>query len=132
MNSNSNNSVKTVEIDEAIITLRSDGIVSVHFKERIEIGVELQTRMFGIYQDICEGKKRPFLISANEYCSVTEEAKEFAIEMESEYPGTCTAVVAHNLAYQIIANFYLKVKKPKSPFRVFRNKESALKWLKSQ
>ena len=131
MNSKSNNSVKTVEIDEAIISLRADNIVNVHFKEGIDIDIELQSRLYGIYQDICGDNKLPFLFTANEFCSVTEEAKEYAIEMESEYPGLGTAIVAHNLAYQIIANFYLKVKKPKTPFKVFRKEETAVKWLKS-
>ena len=49
--------------------------------------------------------------------------------MEDRFPGHCYAIVAHNLAYKIVANFYLKVKKPKTPFKVFSDEDSALVWL---
>ena len=39
------------------------------------------------------------------------------------------ALVVKSLANRILVNFYLTVKKPMIPAKMFNNKESALKWL---
>ena len=70
------------------------------------------------------------MFGAMDHVTVTREAKVNAVEMEHLFPGSATAVIANSLAYKLIANFYLKVMKPKTPFKVFNNKDSAIKWLK--
>lgn len=121
--------VELREIEEATITLRSDGIVHVRFNEGVEIVPELQDRLMTIYLDICRGNERPFMFSAFEYVTVTKEARHNAIVLEVIYPGNATAVVAHNMAYRLIANFYLQVNKPKKPYKVFSTQEKAVEWL---
>ena len=68
--------IKRIEIEEATFTLRNDGIVVVHFLEGTEITVELQTRMYDIYDEVCMGQKRPFLFTAMEFISITSAAKK--------------------------------------------------------
>lgn len=117
------------EIEEATITLRTDGIVHVRYNEGVEITPELQKRMMKIFQEICGQTQRPFMFSAFEYVTVTKEARANAIAMESVFPGVASAVVAHNTAYRLIANFYLQVNKPKKPYKVFSTQEKAIEWL---
>lgn len=119
----------TIEIEEATITERADGIVYVHFKEGTEITVELQGKMLDIYSEICSEKKKPFLFSASEYVSIGKEARDNSIVLEALYPGLASAVVAPSIAYKLIANFYLLVNKPKSPYKVFSDEDSAVEWL---
>jgi hypothetical protein len=120
-----------IEIEEAIVSLREDGIVHVHFKEFVEITVELQGRMYDIYNEICGHDHKPFLFTADEFVSVTKEARNNSIIMEGLYPGSASAVLVTSIAYKLIANFYLIVNKPKSPYRVFNNEEDAVEWLKT-
>ncbi len=120
-----------VEIEEAIVSLREDGIVHVHFKKYVEITVELQGRMYDIYNEICGNGHKPFLFTADEFFSITKEARDNAIIMEGLYPGSASAVLATSLAYKLVANFYLIVNKPKSPYKVFNNEEDAVEWLKT-
>lgn len=120
-----------IEIEEVIVREREDGIIHVHFKEGIEITVELQGRMYDIYSEICGDSKRPFMFTAAEFVTYTKEARDNALIMEGLYTGIATAVVAPTLAYKLIANFYLMVNKPKKPYKVFSDEETAIEWLKT-
>jgi hypothetical protein len=117
------------EIDEAFIKLRKDGIVQIQYKRGTEINPALQVKVMAIFKEICHDRKRPFLFGAMEYVTVTKEARENAIALESVFPGSATAVIASNTAYRLTANFYLKVNRPKTPFKVFQNEEKAVAWL---
>lgn len=119
-----------IEIEEAIIKEREDGIIHVHFKEGVEITVELQGRMLDIYNEICGDIKKPFLFTASDYVSIGKEARDNSIVMEALYPASASAVVAPSVAYKLIANFYLLVNKPKSPYKVFNDEHNAVEWLK--
>lgn len=120
-----------IDIEEVLVREIEYGIIQVHFKEGIEITVELQGRMYDMYAEICGDSKRPFMFTADDFVSYTKEARDNALIMEALYPGIATAVVAPSLAYKIIANFYLLVNKPKKPYKVFNDEEMAIEWLKT-
>jgi hypothetical protein len=120
-----------IENDFAIVHSRTDGIVHITFKEGTEIDIDLQDKMLKVYIEICAGKKRPFLYSGIGEVSITKEGREYSKQLEDDFPATATAIIADNLAYRIIANFYLKVNKPKTPYKVFNDIDSAEVWLKT-
>jgi hypothetical protein len=122
---------KTVELDKVVILSRKDGIIQVIFKEGIELDVDLQDRMLFVYLQLFGNTKRPFLFNAFNDVVITKEARDHSAELEKTYPGIASAVIADNLAYKIIANFYLKVNKPKTPYKVFNDVASAEIWLKT-
>src|SRR6185369_10407077 len=111
---------KEVKINEATISLRADGIVYVLFHKNVTLDLELQMLLLNIYRDITGTEKRPFLFEAFEGVKVTREARDNAIRIESEAPGCAYAVVAQSPAYWLLATFYLTVKKPLNPYKVFK------------
>ena len=121
---------KTIEIPEAFIRLREDGIAHVTFKDGITIDIPLQLRLIEAYNQVCDNKKTPFLFDAKDHVSITKEAKNNAITIEGLSPVCASAIIANNLAYKLIAEFYIKLNKPKSPFKIFRNHDDAFEWLK--
>lgn len=123
--------VREIRINEATVSLRKDGIVQVSFNANVTLDVPLQMLLLNIYIKVTEGKKHPFIFEALSGVKVTKEARDNAIEIENQAPGYAYAVVASSLAYQMIANFYLKVKKPSHPYKVFSKKDDAITWLKS-
>jgi len=122
---------KKIETEDVLIQLRSDGIVHVMFKENITLDVELQMKNLKLYNEICESKKHPFLFTAFPGVTITKEARENSQNIEHLSPIGRSAVVADSLPYRIIANFYLKVNRPKNPYRVFNNENDAINWLYS-
>lgn len=121
---------KKIELPEAIIHCRTDGIIHVRFKEKTEVDVALQDRLLKIYLEICADGKRPFIFSALTDVTITKEARENSIKAEPFYPGIATAIIADSVAYRLIANFYLKINKPKTPNKIFKDLPSAVEWLK--
>lgn len=122
---------KVVELPEVFIRSRKDGIIQVTFKDGVEISIDLQDRMLTVYLELCAKTKRPFLFNAFNDVYVTKEARDNAAVLELKYPGSATAVIAETIGYQLIANFYLKINKPKTPYKVFRDITSAEVWLKT-
>ncbi|HEY6162883.1 MAG TPA: hypothetical protein VI112_16760 [Bacteroidia bacterium] len=121
---------RTITIKEADITLRSDGIISILYKEGTVIDLDVQKRVLDVFIELTGNVKRPMLFEALDQCSVTKEARDNAVKMEDKVPASAYAVVAQSLAYKLIANFYLRVNKPRSPYRVFNNKDEAMDWLR--
>lgn len=123
--------VSEIEIPEAFIRLRSDGIVFVLYKEHVTLDVELQTRMVKLFWQITNQKKAHFIFESDEGFVLTKEARENAIKLEKDTPVIASALIVNNLASRIVANFYIKVNKPKIKNKLFGTMEEAAKWLKS-
>lgn len=124
--------VRRKEVEEALIELRSDGIVRVVFKENLVMDVATQEKLFAHYLEICQNEKYGFLFEAMDNVTITKEARENSKKLETTAPSIATAVIANSLPYRLIANFYLKFNKPKIPFKVFRLQEEGIYWLKEQ
>jgi hypothetical protein len=122
--------VTEVVLKEANVSLRSDGIVYVFFKEHALLDINLQLRMFEAYHTVTNSKLTPFLFIADSGVTITKEARDNAILLEESSPCKATAVIVTNLAYKLIANFYMQFNKPKRPYKVFSNKGDAIEWLK--
>lgn len=122
--------VKSVEIPEALICLYKANIVHVRYKKNTTLDVELQERMHKLYRELVGNKKVPFIFSADEGFSITKEARERSVEKMKGSPILCYVLIADNLAYRIIANFYLKINKPKIKHKLFSDLGEAFNWLK--
>ena len=123
--------LKEVNIPEAIITLRSDRIMLVHYNKDITIDVETQLMMREIYKQMAPGKRLDYIFSASSGVSFTKEARENPSDVANS-PIASYAIIANNLAYRLIANFYLKVIKPRVPYRLFSDIDEAVEWLHSR
>lgn len=123
--------LREIVLKEACISLRSDGIIHVHFNKDTVLDIPLQLKLLEKYNEITDGKLMPFLFTASEEVNITPEARDNAVKIEEESPCYGAAVVVTNIAYLLIANFYLKFNKPKRPYKVFKNEADAVEWLKT-
>ena len=123
--------LRHIEIPEAFIRLRSDDIVHVHYKKNTVLDVELQLRMRKIFDEMAGLRKLKFIFSGDEGFILTKEARENASLRQRESPISAYAIIANNLGYKIVANFYIKVVKPKGQYKVFNKFDEALAWLYS-
>lgn len=121
---------KQITLPECTVTLK-DGIVYVKYNRDVTIDIELQARTLVAFNEITGKELMPFLFEADLGVSVTKEARDNAITQEEITPCKATAVVVQNIAYAMIANFYMKFNKPKRPYKVFNDKEEAIQWLKT-
>ena len=121
--------IRKFDFSAAIVGLRRDGIVHVYFKPGTEITVTLQEKMLVIYHEVADGVKRPFIFEAAEHCSITKEAKNNALEIESQTPCRMSAVFVTNIAYRVIAEFFYTFNKPKQPYKVVTDFDEGIAWL---
>jgi hypothetical protein len=122
--------IKEIKLPEATLSLREDGIVRVLYHDNTTLDVPLQLRMADAFNEITGGKKSFFIFEAGENVIVTKEERNNEFNLE-DVTILASAVIAHNLAYRIIANFFIKVQKPKGQYKVVANMEDALSWLKT-
>lgn len=99
-------------------------------KDHTELKSELKSELLKLYDDLNDKKLTPFIFEAGEGVTFTKEARDNATLIEDISALKASAVVVDNLAYRMIANFYLTFNKPKRPYKVFSNREEAVKWLK--
>jgi hypothetical protein len=121
--------VDQIEIPEANISLRSDSIVHVHFNKDTVFDVALQLRMRRIYDKLLKGRKAKFIFSADEGFILTKEAREYVPDPGNEPPILCYVLIVNNLAYKIVADFYIRVVKPKGNFKLVGSLDEAVEWL---
>lgn len=123
--------VKELDFKEVNISLKSNNIMYVTFKDDCVLDIDLQMKLLDSYNKITEGKLTRFIFLANENVTITKEARDNAILIEDISPLGASAIIVTNLAYKLIANFYLKFNKPKRPYKVFDNEQAAVEWLNS-
>jgi hypothetical protein len=121
--------IKKVETAQYIVGVRDDGIIHVFYKEHTELDVKLQLEMLDVYFELCENKPYPFIFEAEEYITITKEARDNALSLEDKSPLAVSAILVKNLAHKLIADFYLKFNKPRRPYKVFKNFEEGVDWL---
>lgn len=109
----------------------NDDIIHVLYLDHAEITVETKKEMHQIYLKVAQEKKYPFLFSAAGSIWFTREAREFASQIEPLQPFLAVAMFAPTLGYRLMAEFYAKFNKPAIPYKVFKEKEEAIHWLKS-
>jgi hypothetical protein len=118
-----------VEMDEAIVGIRKDGIVHVFYKPGTIITVPLQQKMLRIFIELTNGEDKPFIWEGGMNVRVTKEARLYAAVMEKEAPCEATVVVVKNWYQRIIAEFYYRIHKPGMIYLVTKNFPNGIRWL---
>lgn len=123
------NIVQTISLPFAELTRDEQGIIRVHYLEGSTVDILQKKELFRSYSDITNGEKSLFIFKAQNHVNFTKEAKEFSVRVEHKQPFLAIAVVAHNLAYQLLADFYFKFYKPKVHYKVLKSEDKAVEWL---
>jgi hypothetical protein len=121
--------VKTLHLPFAELTLDSSGIIRVNYLDGAIIDVPEKKELFNAYQELTNDIKTLFIFRAQSHVNFTKEAKVYSIRVEPLQPFMAIAVVADNLAYQLLADFYFKFYKPKVAYKVVKSEEKAVEWL---
>ncbi|MEO6901735.1 MAG: hypothetical protein ABI315_01110 [Bacteroidia bacterium] len=122
--------ISQIETTVALISLDENGIVHVHYKSYAlyDVAQQLENKE-AIYQ-LVGTRATPFLITSGENVIFTKSARENALKIEPTSPVCASAIVIENLAYRLVAEFYIKIQKPKKPHKIFTNREKAYEWCK--
>jgi hypothetical protein len=123
------NIVRTLTLSFAEITIDDQEIIRVNYLNGSIIDVPQKKELFKAYSEISNDIKSLFIFKAQSNVNFTKEAKKYSIRVEPLQPFMAIAVVVDNFAYQLIADFYFKLYKPKVAYKVFKSEEKAVQWL---
>lgn len=122
--------LNSIETTIAIISINNEGIGHQHFKDNVTMDIPEQLENLEAIINICKGHPTPFVITASKNFIITKDARDNALSLEDQSPINANAIVVQNLAYRLIAEFFVKVQKPKMPYRIFTDRDSAFEWCK--
>jgi hypothetical protein len=122
--------LNSIETSIAIISINNDGVGHQYFKDNITMDVPEQMENLEAILKLCNGKPTPFVVTAGKNVIVTKDARDNALSLEDKSPINASAIVVQNLAYRLMAEFFIKVQKPKNPYKIFTKQEEAFEWCK--
>jgi hypothetical protein len=112
------------------LRLRLDGIMHLHLKKGDYFTMTTYKQMLVKIDLLLNHRKAPFLISLEPFETLNHEICNFVATEEGAPYSTADAIIADNLGFKLIANFYIRVKKPLRPTRIFISEPDAINWLK--
>lgn len=123
--------IDKVELRASYLTLRSNGIMHIHYKAVDEFTVDdLMDIINGLYR-IGKGKKFLNLMTFEKFFIVEKGVREVAAtEVGSKY-SAADAIVVRSTALKLLVNLYIAFNKPNRPTRLFDSEEKAIEWLKN-
>ena len=120
-------------LGHSTIYKRSDGIIEIRCANDFTYDVEHIKENHHFIEELTEGKKALILNISEKYTSITSEARDYISKGHHENFIKAEAFLIHSLAQRILANFFIKMTKPKVPANYFdyKDKEKAEAWLTS-
>jgi hypothetical protein len=114
-----------------VITRLESGIFRIECEEDVVYDVQMVRENLSCIRKLAEGKLVPVYSLAGKYTLATKEAREYVAKAEmSRTILSAEAFVVQSASQRIIANFYLRINKPRIPTAFFKKEEDAVKWLK--
>ena len=106
------------------------GILIQTYLKNTDLTLEDAKTDFESYLSLCDQGKLPVLIEMENVKSVEREARAYYSSKEATNYITAAALLITNPVNRIIGNFYMGLNKTAFPFRLFSEKDKAIKWLK--
>ena len=111
-----------------IIYYRSEKVVEFYMKN-LEIGKEDIIEMHKITLILTEGEQYASIFSAEDFFSITTEARTEGSKPYYSQNLIAQALVVKNLAQRLIGNFIMRINKPVRDTKMFAGKAEAKVWV---
>lgn len=127
--------IDQVNSDRAVITRYAPNILYVKYKPGDdELDISYAKEQTERVNRLCEGEPHHVIADFTETAiNFSPEAREFFAENKSHNELRLSQVIIINsLAHKLVANFYMRFNKPKSPTVIVNSLEQALSWVKKR
>lgn len=124
----------TMSISTEIAELSFDEknlILHIRMKEGAEMNLENTKDHYELIKEITYNTRHRVLVDSSLFFTVDSSA--FKYSTKEEFTSKRIAVAHYNpcLANRLLLHYFKGTYSPPMPFKIFKNKEEALKWLKS-
>ena len=111
--------------------LDAEGILRIKVIEGAHMTVAALEEDARLNIELTGDKKALALYDARGFFTIEPKAREYLKSGIIDPTRIATAVLTNRLAVRILANFFMRFNKPKTPMKMFSHEEAALKWLRS-
>lgn len=122
--------INYIETETAILELR-DGYIYASFKKDAEIELNHVIANKEAREKLQQGKKMLILGDIRKVWHVSKAAQDYLASKEVTDLNIAMAILTNSLMTVLLANFFIKFKKPATPTKMFKNEAKAVKWLLS-
>ncbi|MCW8897324.1 MAG: hypothetical protein OQJ96_07895 [Flavobacteriales bacterium] len=122
--------IDCIETETAILELR-DGYLYAAFKEDAIVELEHVIANKEAREKLQQGKKALILGDIRKMWHISKAAQDYLASKEVTNLNIAMAILTSSLMTVLIANFFIKFKKPAAPTKMFKSEEKAIKWLLS-
>ncbi|MBL7727423.1 MAG: STAS/SEC14 domain-containing protein [Dinghuibacter sp.] len=119
--------MSTLQTDFVSISLKNGVLYVRYLVKKIDRKIAMQ--VVQLRKEFTNNTPYPILADARNVVSTTRDAREYISSAESIEGVLAGAILTDTSFNAFIANFFVKVTRPKLPTRVFSREEDALKWL---
>lgn len=120
--------VKIIPVRIGDVILCSKGFVLIKLVDDNEIGLADVEDMIAASLQLTEGGDYVAMLDGGLTMDISEEAMRYAAKYQSAQ-WKAFAIVVRTFSERILANYYLKFKKPIRATQVFTNPKRAIEWL---
>ena len=122
---------QTVHITNGCVSLDDAGFVEVSFKRGAHPNLEDAREVVDAVDELTgRGRKAPLLVNLARQLGHSPEARSYYADNDRANELVCkVGLLAESLVAQVLGNSYVKIKNPRPPTRLFRNREEAISWL---
>jgi len=127
--------IDQIESEWSIISRYAPNILYVNYKPgEEELDVSFARKQTERVNKICKGEPHHIISDFSDTAiNFSAEAREFFATNESHYKLRLSQVIIiKSLAHKLVANFYKRFNKPKSPTVIVSSLDQAIKWIKKQ
>ncbi len=121
--------MKNISFDFGDVQLLDNSIIRLEMFDNTTIGSDECKLMNDAIGNLSNYKETLVLMVPNNGTHFTAESRVFSASEEGLRYTIADALVAKNLAQQLIVSFYLKINKPAKPSKAFSTETEAIDWL---
>ncbi len=120
--------VKTISLESGEVILCNKGFVLVRLNGDREIDLEEVKKQVEAGVKLTNGDDYVAMFDAGGTIDVNEEGMTYAANYKNNN-WKAFAIVVRSISERILANYFIRFKKPVRPTKVFTNPERAIEWL---
>ncbi len=121
---------RTITTSVCQISIEENEVVFVKMNENAIIEIEEVDELHQSLNELVDHQPYCMLVIPASGNSSSAEARKYAARLKNK-KVIAEAIVVDNLAHRLLANFYIKVNRPRQKVRVFSNVPAGLAWIES-
>ena len=87
--------------------------------------------IYASYKELVGENEYVVAVYGNPFSSISKKAREIAADQYASLKRKKVALISKNTAHVLLVTFFIRVNKPKTEIKIFKNESEAFDWLRS-